>query len=143
MSEPTSSSAVAIFGMAGRFPGAADPDAFWRNLCSGHEAITFFDAPAAPPESALIHVAASGHLNGVALFDADFFNISPRDAEIMDPQHRVFLECAWEALERAGYADRQGRWPRRCICRRRQQSLRGTHGRLRTGAFRHSDCQRP
>jgi acyl transferase domain-containing protein/acyl carrier protein len=108
MSEPTNSGGIAIIGMAGRFPGAADPDAFWRNLCSGHEAITFFDAPAASRESAPLHVAASGHVDGVALFDAAFFNISPRDAEVMDPQHRVFLECAWEALERAGYADPRG-----------------------------------
>jgi acyl transferase domain-containing protein len=101
--------AVAIVGMAGRFPGALDLEAFWRNLRDGVESIaTFSDAEllAAGVSPALLshprYVKARGVLSGVELFDAPFFGFSPREAAITDPQHRVFLECAWEALEQAG-----------------------------------------
>jgi acyl transferase domain-containing protein len=101
---------IAIIGMAGRFPGATSIDAFWQNLRDGIESITFFSdqelvAAGIPP--VLLHnphyVKAGTILDGAEYFDAAFFGYSPREAEMMDPQHRVFLECAWEALERAGY----------------------------------------
>ncbi|MCU0489218.1 MAG: polyketide synthase, partial [Anaerolineales bacterium] len=108
--EETRPMEVAIVGMAGRFPGARNIDAFWQNLCNGVESISFFtdqevEAAGIAPE--LIkdphYVKAGGVLDGVEDFDASFFNIYPREAAILDPQHRVFLEIAWEALENAGY----------------------------------------
>ena len=105
---------VAIVGMAGRFPGAAGPDELWPNITAGIESITFFtdeELLAAGIDPALVedpdYVKAKGILGGVDLFDAAFFGLNPREVELMDPQHRIFLECCWEALERAGYdADR-------------------------------------
>lgn len=101
---------VAIIGMAGRFPGAPDLLTYWRNLRAGVESITFFDrerlAAAGLPDTILqdpSYVRARGTLDGVDLFDAPFFGYSPREATIMDPQQRFFLECSWEALEAAGY----------------------------------------
>jgi len=101
---------IAIIGMAGRFPGAKNVDAFWRNLRDGVESITFFsdqELVAAGVDPAVLnagdYVRAAGLLEGVDLFDASFFGFSPREAECMDPQHRLFLESAWEALESAGY----------------------------------------
>jgi amino acid adenylation domain-containing protein len=103
-------SKIAIVGMAGRFPRAADAGQFWRNLCSGVEAVSTFsdeELLAQGIEPALLadprYVRAAGVLDGADLFDADFFGVNPREAELTDPQHRVFLECAWEALESAGY----------------------------------------
>jgi acyl transferase domain-containing protein/acyl carrier protein len=103
-------SAVAIVGMSGRFPGASDLRQFWANLRDGVESITFFSdeelRAAGIPEEVLrneSYVKAKPAIDGVELFDAAFFNITPREASIMDPQQRVFLECAWEALETAGY----------------------------------------
>ena len=103
--------AVAIVGMAGRFPGAATVDEFWRNLRQGTESITFFT------EEELVEsgthpliarhpsfVKAKGVLEGVDLFDASFFGYTPKEAQLMDPQHRLFLECGWHALENAGYS---------------------------------------
>jgi acyl transferase domain-containing protein len=104
------SSGIAVIGMAGRFPGAANVDEFWRNLRDGVESISFFtdeEMVAAGIDPARVsnpdYVNARGVLDGVELFDAAFFRITPRDAEITDPQQRIFLECAWEALENAGY----------------------------------------
>lgn len=99
---------VAIVGMAGRFPKARNVDEFWRNLCNGVEGISFFTdeelaaAGAAAPKDNPHYVKARGVLDGADLFDAAFFGMNPREAEVMDPQHRIFLECAWEALESAG-----------------------------------------
>jgi len=105
---------IAIVGMAGRFPGARDVDTLWRNLRDGVDAITSFSddelRAAGVPESVLAdpaYVKAGPVLDDVELFDADFFGISAHEAELTDPQQRLFLECAWEALEHAGYdADR-------------------------------------
>jgi len=101
---------LAIIGMSCRFPGARNVDAFWQNLKDGSESISFFseeelaEAGVAP---ALLkdprYVRAQAVLEDIDLFDAPFFGFSPREAEMMDPQHRIFLECAWEALESAGY----------------------------------------
>lgn len=101
---------LAIVGMSGRFPGAKDCEEFWKNLSNGVESIEFFSdevalASGADPE--LIgnphFIKAHGVLDNVEYFDAKFFNMTPREARILDPQHRVFLETAWEAMENAGY----------------------------------------
>ncbi|KTD37466.1 polyketide synthase [Legionella nautarum] len=101
---------IAVIGLAGRFPGANTIDQFWENLKNGVESIQFFsDAElkeAGVPELLRRdsnYVAAKGILDDIAGFDASFFNIPPREAELIDPQQRIFLECAWEALEHAGY----------------------------------------
>ncbi|QNK01621.1 polyketide synthase [Dyella telluris] len=100
---------IAVIAAAGRFPGAADVEAFWANLCEGRESITHFDAgelDASIPASLRsdpAYVAARGIVDGVEDFDAAFFGMSPREAELMDPQQRIFLELCWECLERGGY----------------------------------------
>ncbi|HEY0735637.1 MAG TPA: amino acid adenylation domain-containing protein [Herpetosiphonaceae bacterium] len=101
---------IAIVGMAGRFPGAKTLREFWENLRDGVEGITFFsedELAAAGENRALLehpqYVKARAVLEDVDRFDAGFFGFTPREAELMDPQHRIFLECAWEALEDAGY----------------------------------------
>jgi len=100
---------IAIIGMAGRFPGADDVEAFWKNLCEGVESIRTFakhELDPSVPESLHgdpAYVPARGVLDGVELFDAAFFGISPLEAQLMDPQHRHFLEVSWQALEHAGY----------------------------------------
>ncbi|MDZ8261484.1 polyketide synthase [Nostoc sp. ChiQUE01b] len=101
---------IAIIGMAGRFPGANKIDSFWQNLRYGVESISFFtdeELISAGVDSELLknpnYVKANGTLENIDLFDASFFGFSPREAEITDPQHRLFLEAVWEALENAGY----------------------------------------
>ncbi|PWK14434.1 non-ribosomal peptide synthetase/type I polyketide synthase [Tumebacillus permanentifrigoris] len=102
---------IAIVGMAGRFPGANSVDEFWRNLIAGVESVT--DLPdgelvAAGVDPTLIqdprYVKRKGTLEGVELFDAPFFGYPPREAQMMDPQQRLFLEVGWQALEHAGYS---------------------------------------
>jgi len=102
--------AIAIIGMSGRFPGARDLSEFWNNLCSGVESISFFTdqqlreagvEPSVRQDPAF--VGAGGVLQDIDLFDASFFGFNPRETEAMDPQHRLFLECAWETMENAGY----------------------------------------
>ena len=106
-SAATGQDMIAIVGMAGRFPGAGNVDGFWTNLVTGVESIrTFTDAEldaAGATRSAPGFVPRGSVMDGVELFDAPFFGMSPREAELTDPQHRVFLECAWTALEHAGY----------------------------------------
>src|SRR2546423_1758005 len=101
---------VAIIGLSCRFPRARNVEQFWRNLLEGIECISFFseeelEASGVSPElfKNPNYIKAKGVLDDVEMFDASFFGYSPREAEIMDPQHRLFLECAWEALELAGY----------------------------------------
>ena len=96
---------VAVIGMAGRFPGAKNVDAFWKNLCAGIESIERFEAERQNDE----YIPARGCLGDVELFDASFFGVTPRDAETMDPQHRLFLECCWSALENAGLTEMSDR----------------------------------
>jgi amino acid adenylation domain-containing protein len=105
---------IAIVGMAGRFPGADCVERFWENLVAGTESVTFFrreELEAAGIAPALLddpaYVPARAVVDGAELFDAELFGYSPREAEVMDPQHRLLLECAWEALERAGYDPRR------------------------------------
>ncbi|MEL6931337.1 MAG: beta-ketoacyl synthase N-terminal-like domain-containing protein, partial [Cyanobacteria bacterium J06600_6] len=105
---------IAIIGMAGRFPGAKNVTEFWQNLKQGIESIHFYgseelqalgverDAIANPN-----FVNAGGKLDDIDLFAADFFGFNPREAELLDPQHRLFLETAWTALEDAGYDGQQ------------------------------------
>jgi acyl transferase domain-containing protein/acyl carrier protein len=104
---------IAIIAMAGRFPGAASVEEFWENLRQGRETISFFsdeELLAAGVDAAELldpsYVKARPILEGAELFDAEFFGYSPREAELMDPQHRLFLECAAEVLELAGYTER-------------------------------------
>jgi phthiocerol/phenolphthiocerol synthesis type-I polyketide synthase E len=99
MNEHELTSAVAIIGMAGRFPGARNIDEYWSNVTHGVESIQIAPKDDAHPN----RVMAAGMLDDIQLFDADFFGFSPRDAEIMDPQQRFMLECAVESLEHAGY----------------------------------------
>ncbi len=109
-----SPTAVAIIGMAGRFPDAPDVHAFWRNLTNGVESLTPMTdeelrAEGVPAE--LIanpnYVKKATFLEGADQFDAAFFGFNAREAEILDPQQRVFLECAWNAMEDAGYVGEQ------------------------------------
>ncbi|EPR12949.1 type I polyketide synthase [Ruminiclostridium papyrosolvens] len=102
--------AIAIIGMAGRFPGANNTDEFWENLYNGVESVKFFKHDELVKMGIDEHlldnpkfVAADAILDGMDMFDAEFFDYSAREAEIMDPQHRLFLESAWEVLESAGY----------------------------------------
>src|SRR5689334_18965785 len=105
---------IAIVGMAGRFPGAPKGETVSRNLRGGVASTTVY-RPGDPIDrgsgAELVrdpaYVTANGVLADVDRFDATFFGFTPREAELTDPQHRVFLECAWQALEDAGYdADR-------------------------------------
>ncbi|AFH50188.1 Polyketide synthase-like protein [Ignavibacterium album JCM 16511] len=106
--KPTGSD-IAIIGIAGRYPKANDIKQFWDNLLNGVEAISFFSdeelefIPNSNPDSELKFVKARGVLEDADKFDAEFFGFNPREAAIMDPQHRVFLECCYNALEDAGY----------------------------------------
>jgi acyl transferase domain-containing protein/SAM-dependent methyltransferase len=102
--------AIAIIGMRGRFPGAPNVDAFWRNLRNGVESISLFseaELRRSGVASELIrnpnYVPAAGVLSEFGGFDTAFFHFTAREAECTDPQHRLLLECAWEALEQAGY----------------------------------------
>jgi len=108
--------AVAVIGLACRFPGAPDADAFWRLLVEGREAITpmpaeRFDAVAfndsQPGAPGMVATRLGGFLPDVDRFDAGFFGISPREAAAIDPQHRLLLETSWEAIEDAGLTRRQ------------------------------------
>ncbi len=100
---------IAIIGMAGRFPGAHDVREFWENLKSGKEGITRFsvDELEVNDRERLMsldnYVAARGIVNDVDKFDAAFFGIMPKEADLIDPQQRLFLECCWHAFDDAGY----------------------------------------
>ncbi|MFF9626474.1 SDR family NAD(P)-dependent oxidoreductase [Streptomyces griseosporeus] len=110
MTETDYQSAVAIIGMSGRFPGASGVSELWRRLLDGMPGlreITHDELRAAGLDAAVTddpaYVRVGGPVDGVDLFDAGVFGFSPREAETMEPQHRLFLECAWEALEGAGH----------------------------------------
>jgi amino acid adenylation domain-containing protein len=103
---------IAVIAMTGRFPGARSVEELWDHLAAGRETIRHFsDAELEREDYDFLrnrdnpnYVKARGILDDVEGFDAGFFGMTPREAEITDPQHRLFLECCWEALERAGYA---------------------------------------
>lgn len=100
---------IAIIGISGRFPGAKNVDEFWERLKNGEELISIFSdlrQQGVAPDGYSQHnktIKAGAILDDVEMFDASFFGFNPKEAETMDPQHRLFLECAWEALENAGY----------------------------------------
>ena len=111
MSDARSGIEIAVIGMAGRFPGAKNLEQFWQNLCDGVESIKFFtdeELLAKGSDARLLddpnYVKAEAVLDDIEMFDASFFGYTPREASLIDPQHRLFLETAWEALENAGYA---------------------------------------
>ena len=102
--------AIAIVGMAGRFPGAPSVRQFWSNLCNGVDAIKHFAENeldgctfTAEERAAPNFVRARAVIEDVDQFDASFFGMHAGEARLVDPQQRVLLECAWEALEDAGY----------------------------------------
>ncbi|AOT10638.1 type I polyketide synthase [Pseudoalteromonas luteoviolacea] len=102
---------IAVIAMTGRFPGAESVEDFWQNLSQGVESVKFFDHEELKGMGIDEHlldnpkfVAADAVLDDLDQFDARFFNISPREAEITDPQQRLFLEASWEVMEKAGYA---------------------------------------
>jgi acyl transferase domain-containing protein len=101
---------IAVIGMDGKFPGAKTIDDFWQNLCNGVESISFFTdeelvAAGVSPEtlSDPKYVKAGSVLPDIEMFDASFFGFSTGEAKTLDPQHRLLLECAWSAIEDAGY----------------------------------------
>ncbi len=105
----TAQRAIAIIGMSCRFPGAANLEQFWQNLCDGVESIAFFkdeEMLAAGVDRQLLnnpnYVKASPILDQIEDFDADFWGYNAKEARLLDPQQRLFLECAWESLEDAG-----------------------------------------
>jgi amino acid adenylation domain-containing protein len=106
---PEDLTGIAIIGMSGRFPGASSVAEFWANQLAGIEGISQFSAEeleivnARQAASAPNYVKARSILKDIDLFDAEFFSILPKEAALMDPQHRLFLECCWEAFEDAGY----------------------------------------
>ena len=100
---------IAIIGMSGRFPGADNIETFWENIRNGEESINFYSEEelrqAGINESLLLDpdfVKAAATIKDAEMFDASFFGFTPRESKLMDPQHRVFLESAWHALENAG-----------------------------------------
>lgn len=101
---------VAVIGINGRFPGAKDINEFWDNLINGVESIKFFTDEELKASGISKdtyenknYVKAKGYLDDLECFDAEFFNYSAKDAELMDPQIRIFHECVWGALEDSGY----------------------------------------
>ncbi|HEY2576041.1 MAG TPA: beta-ketoacyl synthase N-terminal-like domain-containing protein [Streptosporangiaceae bacterium] len=122
--DPPELADIAVIGMAGRFPQAASVDELWQNLVAGRDCIT--EIPPErwdhsqylsddPDEPGTTYARWGGFMDGVDRFDARFFGISPKDAESMDPQQRLFLETSWAALEDAGYPPGRAR---RTACRR-------------------------
>ncbi|MFJ4953085.1 beta-ketoacyl synthase N-terminal-like domain-containing protein [Streptomyces sp. NPDC088760] len=114
----TSPGAIAIVGMAGRFPGARDTTELWQRLLEGKESVRRFEdhelqAAGVPAERADAdgYVRRGADLADADLFDARFFDVTQRDAKLMDPQQRIFLTCAWRAMEDAGLAPGPGQGP--------------------------------
>lgn len=104
---------IAIIGMACRFPGANNVNTYWKNLCEGTESISFFseeEVQSRGVDAKLLqdpnYVRAGGVLESIEDFDAALFGFNPREAKLSEPQHRLLLECGWEALEHAGYNPR-------------------------------------
>lgn len=106
---------IAVIGMACRFPGASSVEAFWQNLLEARESISFFSdeelREAGVDEKLLqspLYVKAKGVVDDADRFDAAFFDVSPLEADILDPQQRIMLQLSWHALEDAGYAPGMG-----------------------------------
>ena len=101
---------IAVIGLSGKFPESPSIEEFWENLCNGNEGISFFTneelRSSNEPDSLInnpAYVPARGIIEHEDMFDASFFGYLPREAEIMDPQQRLFLEVCWHAMEDAGY----------------------------------------
>src|SRR5436305_6359005 len=108
--EQGSGSEIAVIGMSCRLPGAASVEEFWRNLTGGVESLTVLTdeelARSGVDPAVYRHpnyVRRVSVLDGVEMFDPAFFGYTPLEAKVMDPQHRLFLECSWEVFEQAGY----------------------------------------
>ncbi|MFK8081936.1 MAG: type I polyketide synthase [Granulosicoccus sp.] len=107
---PDSSNSIAVIGMAGRFPQAASTAEFWENLCNGTDCITTIEDEQLEPLDKHLHAGNNHYVKRAAIvdgadeFDAAFFDIFPSKAVSMDPQHRLFIECCWHAIEDAGYS---------------------------------------
>ncbi|HLP61397.1 MAG TPA: beta-ketoacyl synthase N-terminal-like domain-containing protein, partial [Candidatus Deferrimicrobium sp.] len=102
---------IAVIGMTGRFPGSKNIHEFWDNIKNGVESIHFFTDDELKESGVSLsllenpnYVKANGMLEDFEYFDTSFFGYTPKEAEIMDPQIRIFHECAWAALENAGIA---------------------------------------
>ena len=116
MKEDNFAGYIAIIGMDCQIPGASNVNEFWDNLKNETESITDFTKDELL-ESGVHHkkindpkyVRKRGIVNGVENFDAGFFGFTPREAELLDPQHRLFLECCWHSLEDSGYAERDSK----------------------------------
>lgn len=94
---------VAVIGMACRFPDADTITDYWRNLCDGRESVRPLDPASMPADPPAGYVHAGALLPSADKFDAEFFEMTPREVQLTDPQHRLFTLCAWEALEDAGH----------------------------------------
>lgn len=101
---------IAVIGMAGRFPGAPSLDRYWENLINAHESLIPISDKHLREQGVSeedlkdpTYIKIGGLLEDADQFDATFFGYNPREAEILDPQQRVFLECSWQAMETAGY----------------------------------------
>ena len=99
---------IAIIGISCRFPDAENIDDFWRNLISKKESVVHFQDAELETNDHLLNnsnfIKAGSFVDNIEYFDADFFGIGAKEAEMMDPQQRIFMECCWEALESSGYA---------------------------------------
>ena len=100
---------IAVIGMSGEFPKCRNLEEYWDAIVKGKECISFYTKEQLEEigiDSEILkldeYIRAKGEISDIRLFDADFFNINPREAELMDPQHRLLLQCAWQALESAG-----------------------------------------
>src|ERR1700712_4160067 len=99
---------IAIIGMSGRFPGAPSVDALWKMVSEGRDAFRTFapeeveDGFTEAERADENYIAARPHVDSADMFDAEFFGMFPKEAAVTDPQHRIFLEICWEALESAG-----------------------------------------
>lgn len=94
---------IAIIGISCKFPGADNIEEFWKNLVNAKESISQFNGAFEDLSESEKIIYSGGIVNNIELFDYDFWGYSKREAELMDPQHRLFLTCAWEAMEDAGY----------------------------------------
>ena len=124
---------IAVISMACRFPGAATPEAFWQLLWNGTDMVQEIPASRWPvdeyydpqrPMPGKMYMREAAFVESAEQFDPLFFGIAPREAVSMDPQHWLLLETSWEALERAGLAQKQPRGQQnRCLCGHRRQQL--------------------
>jgi acyl transferase domain-containing protein len=135
----SASNHLAVIGLSGCFPGAADVGQFWENLSQGRESVEFLSAeeiarhgidPAVIAEPN--YVRAVARVEGAEFFDNSFFGFTPREAEVMDPQLRRLLQHSWAALENAGYNPESYKGSSRGVCRHRPEFLLSWRTCIRT-----------